>query len=136
MLIDTHVLIWAVQDDARLGKLARRAIDAATDADALHVSAITPWEIALLAQRGRITLGTEAGAWIDMALSLRGVRLTPLLPAIAVDSVRLPGVALRDPADRIIIASARHIGAPLLTADKAILRYADGGYVAAQDASR
>lgn len=136
VLIDTHVLIWAVQDDARLGKRARQAIDMATNADGLHVSAITPWEIALLAHRGRVTLGKEAGAWIDEALALPGVRLTPLLPSIAVDSVRLPGEAHGDPADRIIIASARHVGVSLLTADKAILRYGQAGYVAVQDASK
>jgi len=136
MLVDTHVLIWAVQDDARLGKRARRAMDAAADAEALHVSAITPWEIAMLAHKGRVTLGKEAGAWIDEALGLPGVRLTPLLPSIAVDSVRLPGDALGDPADRIIIASARHVGVPLLTADRAILRYGAAGYVAVQDASK
>ena len=136
VLIDTHVLIWAVQDDSRLGKRARHAIDAATDAGGLHVSAITPWEIALLAHKGRVTLGKEAGAWIGEALALSGVHLTPLLPSIAVDSVRLPGEAHGDPADRIIIASARHVGVPLLTADKAILRYGEAGYVAVQDASR
>ena len=136
ILIDTHVLIWAVQDDPRLGKRSRRALDAAVAADALHVSAITPWEIALLAHKGRVTLGKEAGAWIDEALALPGVHLTPLLPSIAVDSVRLSGEAHGDPADRIIIASARHVGVPLLTADKAILRYGQAGYVAVQDASR
>ncbi len=52
MMIDTHVLIWAVQDDARLGKRARQAVDAATDAGALYLSAITPWEIAMLANEG------------------------------------------------------------------------------------
>jgi len=83
-----------------------------------------------------VTLGKEAGAWIDEALGLPGVQLTPLLPSIAVDGVRLPGVIHGDPADRIIIASARHVGVPLLTADKAILRYGDASYVAVQDASR
>jgi PIN domain nuclease of toxin-antitoxin system len=136
VLIDTHVLIWAVQDDGRLGRRAREAIDAAAAVDALHVSAITPWEIALLAHKGRVTLGKEAGAWLDEALALPGVRLTPLLPSIAVDSVRLPGDVHADPADRIIIASARHVGVPLLTADKDILRYGAAGYVAVKDASK
>lgn len=136
ILIDTHVLIWAVQDDARLGKRAREVIDAAAERGALHVSAVTPWEIAMLAYKGRVTLGKEAKAWIDEALGLPGLQLTPLLPAIAVDSVRLSGDLHSDPADRIIIASARYVGVPLLTADKTILRYADAGYVAAQDASR
>lgn len=136
ILIDTHVLIWAVQDDARLGRRARAALDEAASGDGVHVSAITPWEVALLAQKGRVTLGKEVGAWVDEALLLPGVRLMPLLPSIAVDSVRLPGDLHGDPADRIIVATARHIGVPVLTADKAILRYGAAGYVGVQDASK
>lgn len=136
ILIDTHVLIWAVQDDARLGTRARAALDEAASGDGVHVSAITPWEVALLAQKGRVTLGKEVGAWVDEALLLPGVRLMPLLPSIAVDSVRLPGDLHGDPADRIVVATARHIGVPVLTADKAILRYGAAGYVGVQDASK
>ena len=79
--------------------------------------------------------GRDVGLWIATALRLPGVRLAPILPAIAIDSVRLPGNLHPDPADRLIIATARHHGAPLLTADRAILEYATGGQVSAMNAS-
>jgi PIN domain nuclease of toxin-antitoxin system len=136
IVADTHVLIWAVQDDERLGPAARGTVDAAARADGLTIAAITPWEIAMLAQKGRLALGRDVGAWIDAALALPGVRLAPLLPAIAVDSVRLPGDLHADPADRMIVATARHLGLPLLTADAALLAYGSAGYVAVIDARR
>lgn len=134
VVIDTHVLVWTLQDDDRLGMKARHRVEAAAQEDALHVSAITPWEIAMLVHKGRLALGREPGAWIDAALSLPGVRLAPLIPAVAVDSVRLPGTFHPDPADRIIVATARYLGVPLLTADDAILRYGAAGHVAVLDA--
>jgi PIN domain nuclease of toxin-antitoxin system len=135
IVIDTHVLVWAMQDDRRLGVNARHLLEMAAGEDGLHVSAITPWEIAMLAHKGRLALGREPGAWIDAALALPGVRPAPLAPAVAVDSVRLPGDLHADPADRIIIATARHLGVPLLTADKALLRYGAVGHAAVLDAS-
>jgi len=136
IVADTHVLIWAVQDDERLGPAARNTVESAARADGLTIAAITPWEIAMLAQKGRLALGREVGAWIDAALALPGVRLAPLLPAIAVDSVRLPGGMHADPADRMIVATARHLGLPLLTADGALLVYGAAGHVAVIDAGR
>jgi PIN domain nuclease of toxin-antitoxin system len=121
IVVDTHVLVWLLADDARLGDEARSAISAAAANGAVLVSAITPWEIAMLAQKGRLLLGRETGAWIGVALALPSVRLAPIEPSIAVDSVRLPGTPHPDPADRLIIATARHVGVPLLTADAAIL---------------
>ena len=136
IVVDTHVLVWAVDDDARLGHKARAAIEEAGRSDGIAVSAITPWEIALLAEKGRLRLGIDTAVWIDTALDLPGVRLVPIEPAIAIDSVRLPGSFHADPADRLIVATARHCGAALLTADQAILNYATGGHVRATDASR
>jgi len=136
MVVDTHVLIWAVQGDGRLGQTARRLIDEAATAGELQVPAITPWEIAVLAQRGRLALGRDVGAWLEDVLSLPGIRLSPLAPAICVESVRLPGDLHGDPADRLIIATARHAGLPLMTADRAILAYAAAGHVRIIDASR
>ena len=134
IVLDTHVLIWTVDADPRLGRAARTAV--AEAADAVGVSAITPWEIALLAERGRLRLAQEVGAWIRAVLALPGIRLLPIDPAIATDSVRLPGAFRADPADRLIIATARQCGAPLLTADFAILSYAAGGHVLTIDATR
>ena len=136
IVVDTHALIWLVDGNARLGSTARTAIEEAGRTDGIAVSAITPWEIVLLAEKGRLRLGRDAAAWIDTALDLPGVHLIPIEPAIAIDSVRLPGSLHADPADRFIVATARHCGAPLLTADGAILQYAAGGHVRVIDASR
>ena len=136
IVLDTHVLIWAVEDERRLGADARAAIAAAGDADDIGISAITPWEIALLVERGRLRLAQEVGAWIRSVLALPGIKLLPIDPATATDSARLPGTFRADPADRLIIATARQCGAPLLTADFAILSYAAGGHVQTIDATR
>ncbi len=136
IVLDTHVLIWAVEDERRLGADARAAIAAAGDSDDIGISAITPWEIALLVECGRLRLAQEVGAWIRLVLALPGIKLLPIDPATATDSARLPGTFRADPADRLIIATARQCGAPLLTADFAILSYAAGGHVQTIDATR
>ena len=136
IVVDTHVLIWAVDGDARLGRTARGAIEEAGSTDGIAVSAITPWEIVLLADKGRLRLGCDAAVWIDTALDLPGVHLIPIEPAVAIDSVRLPGSFHADPADRFIVATARYCAAPVLTADGAILKYAAAGHVRVIDASR
>ncbi len=136
IVLDTHALIWVVNDDPRLGSTARTVIDDTVRADFVLVSAITAWEIALLAEKGRLHLGREVGAWIQTALALPGVRLAPIEPEIAVDSVRLPGSFHADPADRLIVATARHWDVPLLTADDAILDYGTRGHVRAADATK
>lgn len=136
IVLDTHVLIWAVEDERRLGADARAAITAAEQADGLGVSAITPWEIALLAEKGRLRLTREVREWLMAALALPGIELLPIEPAIATESVRLPGAFHADPADRLIVATARHYGAPLLTADYAIVSYAAGSHVQTIDALR
>lgn len=136
ILLDTHVLIWAVTDDPRLGSVAQAAIEETGRSDRLAVSAITPWEIALLVQKGRLHLEQEVGTWIETALALPSVQFLPIEPAIAVSSVLLPGAFHADPADRFIVATARHFGISLLTADRAILAYAANGHVDVLDAGR
>jgi PIN domain nuclease of toxin-antitoxin system len=134
IVVDTHVLIWAVEDNARLGRAARETIDRAARTTGVHVSAVTSWEIAMLAQKGRLSLGREIHAWMEATLSLRGIRLAPITPSIAIDSVGLPGSFHADPADRLIIATARETGFPLLTSDQAILRYGAAGHVSVRAA--
>ena len=129
ILLDTHVLVWAVEGDRRLGANAAAAIEEARRSDRIGVSAMTPWEIALLAQRGRLRLALDVGAWIDAALGVQGVEVLPIEPAIAVASARLPGQLHADPADRFIVATARHWNAPLATADGEIARYAAAGHL-------
>ena len=136
ILLDTHALIWAAEDNQWLGGAARAAIEDARQADRAGVSAITPWEIALLVEKGRLQLAMELGAWIRTALQAPGIELLPIEPAIAIDSLRLPGSFHADPADRLIIATARRWGAPLVTADNAILAYGAAGHVQAMDAAQ
>ena len=136
ILLDTHVLVWAVEDDRRLGETARATIEESRHADGAAISAITPWEIALLVEKGRLQLAMDLGDWIQAVLHAPGVDLIPIEPVIAIDSVRLPGAFHADPADRLIVATARHRRIPLLTADHAILAYAVEGHVQSIDAAQ
>ena len=136
ILLDTHVLIWSLQDAAALGSEARTLLDEQILAEGLMISAITVWEIALLARKSRIVLGMDVLKWIEDALALPGLVLGSLEPPIAVGSVMLPGDFHNDPADRILIATARHHSLPLMTADQAILDYGAAGHVKVIDARR
>ena len=136
IVLDTHALIWAIEDERRLGTDARAKITAAEQEDGIGISAITPWEIALLVEKGRLRLSREVREWIMAVRSLPTIALLPIEPAIAIESARLPGAFHTDPADRFIVATARHYGVPLLTADYAILTYAAGGHVRTIDALR
>lgn len=129
LLLDTHVLVWLLSGSDRLGARARQAIEKAAEAGVLHLSAISPWEIAVLVSKGRLVLEQDVGEWIQAALSLPGIRLQPLSPEVAVASTRLPGVIHIDPADRIITATARHLGATLVTADGLLLDYGSAGHL-------
>ena len=136
IVLDTHALVWALAGSPRLGARAKARIDHERTTGRVGVSAITPWEIALLVAKGRLRLATDVGGWIDRALAGDGVELCPIDPAIAVDSVQLPGDFHADPADRLLIATARYCSAPLMTADAKILDYSAQGHVLSLDASR
>lgn len=129
LLLDTHVFVWLLAGNERLGTQARLVIEQAAEADQLYLSAISPWEIAMLVSKGRLILEQDVGEWMDAALALPGIRLVPLLPNISVASTRLPGSLHADPADRIIVATARHLAASLLTADGLLLNYGEAGYM-------
>jgi PIN domain nuclease of toxin-antitoxin system len=134
IVLDTHVLVWTLQDDSKLGPGARTLIDEQIH-DAVLIPAISVWEIALLVKRGRLGLNSDMTRWMGQALDLPGVFLAPLEPSISIDSVMLPGEFHNDPADRLIVATARYHEAPLLTVDRAILDYANAGHVQAIDAN-
>jgi PIN domain nuclease of toxin-antitoxin system len=88
----------------------------------------------MLAERGRLLLRQELSVWLSAVQGLDGLELVALTPEIALESVRLPGTFHADPADRIIVASARVLDATLMTADRAILSYAQAGHVRSLDA--
>jgi PIN domain nuclease of toxin-antitoxin system len=127
VVLDTHALVWLVNGDAQLSAAARTLIDGAT---AVWVSAITPWEIGMLVAKGRLTLARDVNDWVDQVLALPGLRLAALEPRIAIASTRLPGSLHGDPADRLIAATARHLGAVLVTADLSLLAWGAAGHVA------
>lgn len=128
-LLDTHVLVWLLADSARVSGRTYAEIEQAADRDALFVSAITPWEIAMLVAKERLRLNRDVSDWIRAALALPGVHLEPLSPEIAVASTRLPWQVHPDPADRILLATARHLDATLISADRQMLLYAEQGFV-------
>lgn len=134
MILDTHVLIWFFEGSKSLGLGARRRIEKATDMDPVFVSAITPWEIAMLVSKNRLELSRPLSQWVESILESDAIALAPLTPKIAIDSATLPGTFHKDPADRIIVATARRLGIPLLTVDERILRYCETGHVRAVDA--
>src|SRR5262245_54269852 len=123
LVLDTHVFIWA-HKGIRIGKKTERRIVAAARKHELFISAITPWEIALGVRRGRIRVAGDVLEWIEDALDALSCTVASLEPAIAVDAVNLPAWDHADPSDRIIVATARRLGAALVTADGAILDYA------------
>ena len=135
LLLDTHVLIWLLAGDGRLGAQARSRIEQAARDNALLVSAISLWEIAMLVSKGRLALDRDVGEWVNTALALPGIRLTPLAPEIAVASTRLPAVLHPDPADRILAATIRHVDAVLVTADRRLLEYGQSGHLKTLSAS-
>ncbi len=134
ILLDTHVVIWLVNGVERSKPAARDLIAQAAAAGGVHVSAITAWEVALLVRKGRLALGREPAEWIDGVLALPGVRLAQIDDKIAVESVALPEWSHGDPADRFIVATARHHSWRLMTADNAILAYGADGRVDVIDA--
>lgn len=89
----------------------------------LGVSIISCWEVAKLVENNRLTLPTPVEAWLEKALQYPGIRLLPLTPRIVVESTELPGDFHRDPADQLIVATARVHGISLATADRKILDY-------------
>lgn len=136
LLLDTHIWIWLEEAAAReIGPKLTTILRRASADDALRVSVLSVWEIAMLEMRKRITLSLAGPAWIERALEAPGLRVQEFSPAIAVESTRLPGQPHRDPVDRILIATARLTGATLVTRDARILKYARVGHVRALDAN-
>ncbi len=123
IVLDTHAWVWWLAEPERLSRKARDSIEEAAGKREVHVSSISTWEIAMLVERGRLALRMEVHDWIALSESLPSIRFVPVDNAILLRSVFLPGYGNRDPADRIIIATALTLGIPLITKDRKI-----GGY--------
>jgi PIN domain nuclease of toxin-antitoxin system len=122
IVLDTHIWVWWVHGDERLTKTQAAVIEA-NETNTIGVSAISCWEIAKLVEHQRLELPCSLSEWFEQALSYPGIRLLELTPGIAIESTQLPGEFHRDPADQIIMATARAHGCPLVTSDSRLLRY-------------
>jgi PIN domain nuclease of toxin-antitoxin system len=124
IVLDTHVLIWWVNGDKRLSQKALKTIEKELRGEGqVMISAISAWEIAMLVEKSRLALTMDIDDWLKTVASIEGVSFVPVDNDLAVQSVRLPGKFHPDPADRLIVALARHHSVPLLTADAKIRDY-------------
>lgn len=119
ILLDTHALIWLVEADPKLGKNVRELADQALKDNELATSAITFWEVAMLAQRNRLELSLPTDVWRRRLLDM-GLMEIPVTGDIGITAADLQGFH-GDPADRFITATAILGGGTLMTADEAIL---------------
>jgi len=122
IVLDTHIWIWWVHGSDRLTQTQLDVIEANEDG-VIGVSAISLWEIAKLVENGRLELPVSLEKWFAQALNYPGVQIIELTPEIATESTRLPGEFHRDPADQIIVATARVMKCKLVTSDEKILNY-------------
>jgi len=122
ILLDTHVLIWWANGEHERHSAAVIAAIEAEEQQRL-VSAISCWEVAMLVERGRLGLNVDIERWLNLVASVPRLQLLPLSPAVAVASTRLPGTFHADPADRFLVAQARHLNIALVTADSKIKAY-------------
>jgi len=122
ILLDTHIWLWWVHGDERLST-THEVLISDNEEEGIGVSVISCWEVAKLVEYGRLDLPLSIGQWLGQALDYPGINLLPLTPEIVVESTQLPGSFHRDPADQIIVATARIHGIRLMTVDSKIVGY-------------
>ena len=121
-LLDTHILVWWRLEPARLSAAQARFLNAVSSANPAGISAITLWELAKLRERGRLKVRTPLDVWLREIETHPQLEVAPLSVSIVAESVSLGEEFPKDPADQIIVATARCLGVPLLTADERIRR--------------
>jgi len=137
MLLDTHVWIRAASGEPRLGARTRRALNREAAAGGVHVSAISAFEIAALSAAGRLVLNQPVERWIRDSIARGNLRVLELDTGVAIDAGAIGADAVGDPIDRLLIATARDAGVPLVTRDRRLLDFATRtGVVRALDAAR
>jgi PIN domain nuclease of toxin-antitoxin system len=137
-LLDTHVWIWTLElETGRIGRRTRGFIDRWAAQDGLRVSPVSVFEVSALHSAGRLRLSRPLEQWIRAALDPVGIRLAPLSLDAAVDAGAIGREVVPDPLDRLIAATARQMGATLVTRDSRLLEYAAStGSVRALNAAR
>lgn len=123
IVLDTHAWIWWLANPDEISRAAQEAIDQAMEREEVLISSMSCWEIALLVRKGRLELTMPVEDWIARSEALPFVQFVPLDNRIALRSNHLPGEIHDDPADRIIVATALTLGAPLVSKDTRIRDY-------------
>lgn len=129
LLLDTHAWVWLVTGDDRLGQESRCLIEEIAANGRLLVSAISVWEVGMLEAKGRLSFTMPVERWMASALSLPGLACVDVTPEVALEAARLRGDFHGDPADRLIIATARVRQVAMGTRDKRIQDYASRGAI-------
>ncbi len=122
IVLDTHIWVWWVHGDEKITSSQLEMIEANEDGE-IGISAISLWEIAKLVENKRLELPISLEKWFKQALSYPGIQIIELTPEIAAESAHLPGEFHKDPADQIIVATARVMKCKLVTSDERILHY-------------
>ena len=137
LLLDTHIWVWMVSNTMeRVSAGARAALEESAAMHRLRVSAISVWEVGMLARKKRLGLTMHPSAWVERALAVTGVQQVSLDSAVALLSSTLPNEPPSDPADRFLLAKANRYGWTLVTSDARIIRYASGQGIPVLDAGR
>ena len=123
ILLDTHAWVWWVVEDRRLSRPARRAIERAAATNTLQLSLISIWEIAKKIEKGQLALDRPVSDWFDDATRRPGLQMVELTRPILEESCRLPQPFHGDPADQMIVATARDRDAVIVTRDQRIRAY-------------
>jgi PIN domain nuclease of toxin-antitoxin system len=124
LLLDTHIVLWLDSGDARLRSSTRALIDGCwRNGGSIFLSTVTAWEIALLVDTGRIDLDVPTEAWMKRFLQRPGIETVPLGHSAASRAYQLHHLEDRDPADRLLIATAIELACPLVTYDERIARF-------------
>ena len=123
VVLDTHIWLDVAFGRGRFTARVLRKLNAAATASFLYIAAITPWEIAMLIRAGKVQVAGPTIDWLTKALHATSTAVAPFDIAMAIDAVELPAWTHADPADRMIVATARHMNALLVSRDTAILDY-------------
>jgi PIN domain nuclease of toxin-antitoxin system len=121
--LDTHAWVWWVTEDRRLSGNASRTIQRAARHEGVSLSIISIWEVAKKVEKKQLVLDRPLRQWMDRATGVAGLLLVELTPAILLESCELPQPFHGDPADQMIVASARHHRAVLVTKDRDLRTY-------------
>lgn len=129
ILLDTHVLLWAISEPNKLSTTVKQYIDVAQQNKLLLLSSISLWEIAMLEQKKRIDIRQPLKTFLESIINIQGLAIKDNSIEVAVESNLLADSFNNDPADRLIVATAKYYNATLLTRDQKILAWAEQGAI-------